>query len=104
MKTRNQIQLYLWPMLAKSFHRRHQPIETRMTFHGDAQLSGLTLRDPGEIALSILHAARYLVGKFDETLTRRGQTQFKQWFTRRFALVGEAAGFAYGEAFRRIFV
>jgi LmbE family N-acetylglucosaminyl deacetylase len=33
-----------------------------------------------------------------------GQAQFEQWFTRRFALVGQAAGFAYGEAFRRIFV
>ena len=34
----------------------------------------------------------------------RGEAQFEQWFTRRFALVGQAAGFAYGEAFRRIFV
>ena len=33
-----------------------------------------------------------------------GQAQFEQWFTQRFALVGQAAGFAYGEAFRRIFV
>jgi LmbE family N-acetylglucosaminyl deacetylase len=33
-----------------------------------------------------------------------GQAQFEQWFTRRFAAVGQVAGFAYGEAFRRIFV
>ncbi len=32
----------------------------------------------------------------------RGQAQFEQWFTRRFEIVGEAVGFAYGEAFRRI--
>jgi LmbE family N-acetylglucosaminyl deacetylase len=32
------------------------------------------------------------------------QKQFEQWFRRRFAAVGEAAGFAYGEAFRRIFL
>jgi LmbE family N-acetylglucosaminyl deacetylase len=39
--------------------------------------------------------------RFDEH-DPNGQAQFKQWFTRRFEVVGEAVGFAYGEAFRRI--
>jgi LmbE family N-acetylglucosaminyl deacetylase len=33
-----------------------------------------------------------------------GQAQFEAWFRQRFAVVGEVAGFAYGEAFRRVFV
>ena len=41
--------------------------------------------------------------RFDEN-DSRGQAQFEQWFMRRFALVGQAAGFGHGEAFRRIFV
>jgi len=51
MKAGNDVELDLRPALAEGIHRRHQPIETGVALHRNAQLPGRALAQTGDIAL-----------------------------------------------------
>ena len=75
MESGDQVQIDLGPVLAKRIHRRHQPVETRMAFHGDSQEPGLALSDPGKIVLRVLSPPNDFVSQLDEKLTGGGQAE-----------------------------
>src|SRR5436309_1124497 len=73
MKARYQIEFHLRPVLAKSVHDRHQPVEASVAFEDDAQRSRRLANEFRQIALGSPDFAHHRARQCHQPLTRLGK-------------------------------
>ena len=67
-KAREQIHFHVRPARAQRVHRRHQPVETAVAFHRDAQAAALPLAQLRQRPLGVAHARQHVGGEIQQTL------------------------------------
>ncbi len=75
MKAGDEVHFHLRPALTKDIHRGHQPVETRVAFHGHAQLPGRSFDDARHVAFRLGDEPLGFIRGHEQTPTGRAEVQ-----------------------------